>query len=154
MANVVSAGEIAVHAIERGRLRRAQMCAAILKLIEGERRDPAIAIDGRLERGDAVGRRNRGAEMLQPVFDPLHRPSGRARRGGDEHDVGKDRLLDAEAAARIRRRAQPQAIAGDLQRPGHHRMQAERALEIGEDVVGVLGGVVFGDDAIGLDRRA
>ena len=42
VADVVGAGQIAVHAIERGRLRRAQMRAAILELIEVERSDAAV----------------------------------------------------------------------------------------------------------------
>ena len=45
MPDVVGAGQIAVHAIERGRLRRAQMRAAILDLIPVERRDAAVGRD-------------------------------------------------------------------------------------------------------------
>ena len=92
--------------------------------------------------------------MFKPILDPFHRPACDARRDCHQHDVGKDRLLDAEAAAGIRRRAQAQAIARHLQRTRHHRMQAERSLEIGEYVVGIFAGIVFGDDAVGFDRRA
>ena len=47
-------------------------------------------------------------------FDP--------RRYGDQHDIGKYRLLDAEAAAGVPRRPQPKSVARDLQRPRHDRM--------------------------------
>ena len=92
--------------------------------------------------------------MFEPVLDPFHRPPGSARRGGDQHDIGKHALLDAEAAAGIRRRSQPQPIAGHLQRPRHHRMDAERPLEIREHIIAVLARIVFGDHAVGFDRRA
>ena len=54
----------------------------------------------------------------------------------------------------MRRCAKAQPVAGDLKCPRHHWVQAERPLEIGQNVVGVLGGVIFGNHAIGLDRRA
>ena len=92
--------------------------------------------------------------MFEPVLDPFDRTPGGARRRGDQNDVGKDALLDAKAAAGIRRRAQPQPIARHLQRPRQHRMDAERPLEIGEHIVGVFAGVIVGDHAIGFDRRA
>ena len=154
VADVVGAGQIAMHAVERGRLRRAQMRAAILKLVEGERGDAAVGIDGGLERRHAIGGRHRGAQMLQPILDPFHRPVGDTRGDRDQDDVRKDRLLDAKAAAGIRRRPQPQPVARDLERPRHDRMQAERPLEIGEHVIGALARVVFGNDAVGLDRGA
>jgi len=152
VADVVGAGQIAMHAVERGRLRRAQMRPAILELIEGERGDAAVGINGGLERRHAIGGRHRGAQMLQAILDPFHRPVGDTRGDRDQDDVRKDRLLDAKAAARIRRRPQPQPVARDLERPRHDRMQAERPLEIGEHVIGALARVVFGNDAVGLDR--
>src|SRR3712207_8524685 len=36
----------------------------------------------------------------------------------------------------------------------NHGVNAEGALEIGEDVVGVFERIVFGNDAVGLHRRA
>jgi hypothetical protein len=56
VADVVGAGQIAMHSIERGGLRRAQMRAAILELIEVERHNAPVAIDRGFQRGDAVGR--------------------------------------------------------------------------------------------------
>ncbi len=44
MPDVVGAGEIAVHAIERGRLRRPNMRTHILDLIPGERPGTAVAL--------------------------------------------------------------------------------------------------------------
>ena len=154
MPDVVGAGQIAVHAIQRRGLRRTQMRAAILDLIPVEREDTAVVGDRGAQRRGPVGGGNRGGQMLEPVLDPFDRAPGRARCRGDQHDVGEDALLDAETAAGIRRRAQPQAIAGHFQRPRQHRMDAERALEIGEDIVSVFAGVVVGDHAIGFDRRA
>ena len=43
MSNVVGAGQVAVHAVERRRLGRAQMGAAILHLVPVERQNPAVA---------------------------------------------------------------------------------------------------------------
>ena len=91
--------------------------------------------------------------MLKPVLDPFHRPAGGARRDPHQHDIGKQALLHAEAAAGIRRRTQPETVARHLQRARHHRVQAERPHEIREHVIGVLGRVVFGDQPVGLDRR-
>ena len=47
---------------------------------------------------DAVRGSDRGREMLEPVLDPLDRPANDPRRRGDQHDVGGDPLLDAEAS--------------------------------------------------------
>ena len=91
--------------------------------------------------------------MLQPILDPFHRASRLAR--GEEHrdDVGENGLLGAEAPTGILRAAQPQPRAGNPQRPRHHRMQRERALEVGQHVVAVVP-EVFGHDDEPLDRRA
>ena len=91
--------------------------------------------------------------MLQTIFDPLDRAPDCPRCRGKKHDVGKHALLDAETAAGIRRRAQPDAIAGHFQRPRDDSVNAERALEIREDIESVFGSVVVGNDAIGFDRR-
>ena len=152
--DVIGAGQIAVHAVKRGGLRRAQMRAAIFHLIPVECRDPAVGCNRGRERGRTVGRRYRSREVLETILDPLDRTPDRARCGSQQHDVGKYALLDAEAAAGIRRGAQPHAVAGHFQRPRDHRVNAERALEIGEDVEGVFGRIVAGDDAVGFDRRA
>ncbi len=92
--------------------------------------------------------------MFEPVLDPFHRTAGKLRGNADQHDIGKHRLLVAEAAAGIGRRTKAEAAARHFQRARHHRMQAERAHEIREHVIGVLARIVFGDDAAGLHRRA
>ena len=92
--------------------------------------------------------------MLQPVFDPLHRTPDEARGGGQHHSIGRNALLDAEAAAGVRGRPQAQTVARHLEGARHHGMYAERTLEVGENVEGILVGIVFGHDAVGFDRRA
>ena len=42
--DVVGAGQVAVHAIERRRLRRTQMRTAILDLVPGQRGDAAVGM--------------------------------------------------------------------------------------------------------------
>ena len=80
MADVVGAGEVAVHAIERRRLRRADMRADVLDLIPGQRAHAAVGIDRGLQRRHAIGRGYRSGEMLEPVLDPFHRAAGRHAR--------------------------------------------------------------------------
>ncbi len=151
MADVIGAGEIAVHAIERCRLRRADMRADILDLVVRQARGRGHRHRRRLRSVvDAIGRGHRCGEMLQPVLDPLDRAAAEARGNTHQHDVRKYALLDAEAAAGIGRRAQAEAIARHFQRTRHHAVQTERPHEIGEHVVGVFGRIVFGDDAVGL----
>lgn len=154
VAYVVGAGQVAVHAIERRGLRRAQVSAAILDLVPVECEDLSVGSDRRRQGRRAVGRRHRRGEMFEPVLDPFDRTLRDARGSSDQHDVWKHALLDAKAAAGIRRRAQPQAIALYFQRAGDHGVDAERTLKIGQHLIGILAGIVRGDDAIGLDRRA
>src|SRR5258708_38526526 len=91
--------------------------------------------------------------MLKPVFDPLHGAAGNARRRRDQNDVREYALLDPEAAAGIRRRPQPQPIAGHLQRPRDYGMDAERSLEVRQYVESVFARAVVRHDSIGFDRR-
>jgi hypothetical protein len=49
-------------------------------------------------------------------------------------DVGEHGVLDAETAAGMRRRPQPQPIAWDTQSHRHDRVHGKRALEIGDDL--------------------
>ena len=99
MGDVVGAIQIAMHPIERGRLWRTQIGATVLELIIVEREEPSVSSEGAPDGGDAVGRRRRGAQVLEPVFQPSH---GTARLLGghaQRHDQRKHRLLDAIAAA-------------------------------------------------------
>ena len=130
MADVVGAGQIAVHAIEGCRFGRPQMRAAVFDLIPVKREDAAVFGNRRSQRSRAIGCGNRSGQMLEPVLDPFHRAAGRTRGRRDQNDVGEYALLDAKAAAGIRRRAQAQAIARNLQSARQHRMNAERALKL------------------------
>ncbi len=91
--------------------------------------------------------------MLEPVLDPFDRAPGDTRSRAHQHDVGKDRELRAEAAAAVGRRPQAQPRPRHAQRARHHRMDAERALEIRGRVVAVVRGVVLGRDDEAFDRR-
>ena len=141
-----------MHAVERAGHRRAQESAVVLELIEPQREDAALLADGGFDLGDAVGTGAGGEEMLEPVLDPFDRPAGDARGQRGQHDVGKDRELDAEAAAAVGRDAQPQLRPGDAQGARHHRVGAERALKIRQHVVALLGGPVFGHDDVAFHR--
>ena len=153
IGDVVGAGHRAVHAIKRPRHRRAQERAIVFELIELEPENAALFGDRGLDRGDAVRAGARRDQMLDPVLDPFHRPAGDLRRQPQQHDIGKHRKLDAETAAGIRRYAQPQFRPRHPQRPRHHRMHRERALEIRQHVVAALGRIVLGDDDKALHRR-
>ena len=150
----IGARHVSVHAVERGGLGRAEVGAAILELVPVQRRHPALAVEGGREGGDAVGGRDRGGEVFEPVLHPLHWPAGDPGRRRDQHRIGGDALLDAEAATAVGRGAQAQAVARHLEGARHDGVDAERPLEVGEDVVAVLVGVVFGDDAVTFHRRA
>ena len=142
-----------MHAIERARHRRAQERAIVLKLIEPEREDAAILGDRGLGGGDAVGTGACRDQMLDAVLGPFHRPAGDLRRERHQHDIGKYRKLDAEAAAGIRRNPQPQFRPRYAQRPRHHRMDRERTLEIRQHVVAALRRIMLRDHDVTFDRR-
>ena len=121
IGNIISAGDRAVHAIERPRHRRAQESAVILELIELERENPAVLGDGRLDLGDAVRPGTRRDKVLDPVLDPFHRPARDACGERHEHHVGKYGEFDAETAAAVGRNAHAKLRAGHAQRARHHR---------------------------------
>ena len=108
MGDAVGAGEVAVAAVERRGLRCLQVGAAVLQLIEAERRDAAVGLHRRLDLRHPVGRGVGRQQVLQPVLDPLDRARGLPRRERHGDDEREDRLLDPEAAARIRHGAQPE----------------------------------------------
>ena len=153
IGNVVGSGQRAVHAVERAGHGRAQERAVIFELIEPQRQDAAVLGDRGFDLGDAVGARACSQQMLEPVLHPFDRPAGDARRDRRQHDIGKDRQLDAEASAAVRRDAQAQLRSGHAQRPRHHRMGAERTLKVGQHVVAAVARPVFGDDDVAFHRR-
>ena len=154
IADAVGAGQVAVHAIEGGRLRRAQIAAAVVDLVVAQGGDAAVRVHRRLHVRHPVGGAGRGLQMLQPVLHPFHRGAGLARRQAHQHHIAEHALLDAEAAAGVRRRAQPQPVAGHVQRPRHHRMQRVGALEVGKDVVDAGGRLVLAHHHVALDGGA
>ena len=79
MPHPVGTGHVSMHAVERCRLRRAQIGAAILQLIPSERGDHAVLVDRGRQRRHAVGSRSRRDKMLKAALDPFDRPAGFAR---------------------------------------------------------------------------
>ena len=154
MGDVVGPGQGAVHAVERRRLGRAQVGADLVELVVAQGEDAAVLVHRRLDRRPAGGRRGGGEEVLEAVLDPLDRRTGLARGQAHQHRIGEHRLLDAEAAARVAGHAVAQLVAGHLERERHHRVQRERAHEVGHDVVAAVIGPMLGDDDTALDRRA
>jgi hypothetical protein len=92
--------------------------------------------------------------VLNPILDPLDRPPGLPRGNRQQDDIREDRLFDAKAAARIRRRLEPQPARRHTEGQRHDRVECEGTLEVGGDLVGVLPGEMLGDDDETLDRRA
>ena len=115
--------------------------------------NPAILGDGRFDFGDAVRSGTRGDQMLDPVLDPFHRPPRDARGNRHEHHVGKHRELDAETAAAVGRNARAKLRTGHAQRARHHRMRAERSLEIRQHVIAAVGRIELRDDDVAFHRR-
>ena len=72
----------------------------------------------------------------------------------DQDDVDVDGRLDPEAAARVRRRDQPQLRARQAERGGRDRVEGEGALEVRPGGERARGLVPVGDDAVALDRGA
>ena len=99
MGDPIGPGEVTVVAVERRGFGRLQIGAAILQLVEAERRGPAVRVHRRLDPSHPVGRGVCRQQMLQPVLDPLDRARGLPRRERHRDDERENRLLDAEAAA-------------------------------------------------------
>ena len=68
-----------------------------------ERQELARSIERQRRLGLHVARRMVGEEHLAAGGDPFHRPADLARRPGDQHVLGIDEVLGAEAAADIGR---------------------------------------------------
>ena len=151
--DVVGPGHRAVHPVERRRLRRLDVGAAVLELPVAERRHPPVGHDGGLQPGFAVGGGAGGGQVFQPVLDPFHRPAGKPGDRGHQHDIGREPLLDAEAAAGVGRGAQAQPVGRHAQGRRHHRMQRERPLEGRRHLIGAGVGVPGGDQPETLDGR-
>ena len=143
-----------MHPVKRRRFRRAHIAADVFELIVGKRGDASIAFDSGFERREPRRRGGRRTQMFEPVFDPLHRCTGLARREAHQHDIREHRLLHAEAAARIARRLVTQTVRGHVERHRHHRVQRERPHEIRRDVVAFVARQILRDHHAAFDRRA
>ena len=96
MTDVIGPRHVAVHAIQRCRLRRAQIGPAILDLVPVERGYPPVGLDRGAKRRDPVGRRHRCHKVLKPILDPLDRTADDPRSRRDQDRVGRDALLHPE----------------------------------------------------------
>jgi hypothetical protein len=74
------------------------MCAAVFNLIPIQSKNPTVSRNGRRNGGCTIGGRDRSSEMFEPILDPLHRTASGPGRRGNQHNVRKHTLLDAEAA--------------------------------------------------------
>ena len=142
-----------MHPVERGGLGGPHVGADVLERVVAKRHELPVACETGLDLGDPSGRRAAGSEVLHAVLRPAHGDAERARREADEHDVRKDRRLDAERAARVGRREQPQPVAAESEGGGRDAVQRERPLEVrpGGQPPGRL--VPVADDAIALDGK-
>ena len=68
-----------MHTVERGRLRRAQVSAAILDLLEFERLDDPVSRNCGSDITDPPGGGIGGEQVLKPVLYPFHRAAGFSR---------------------------------------------------------------------------
>ena len=151
VGDVIGTCEATVHTVKSGRFGRAQIGANLVDLIPVQGQDAAVR--AHIGRDTGQSRRGRGCstQVFQPVLNPFHRRAGLAGGQAHQHDIRKDRLLDAEAASGITRHAVAQLVARHLERQRHHRMQRKRAHEVGERVVAFVFAHVFGDHHSALD---
>lgn len=83
----------------------------------------------------------------------FHRRARLTRCEAHQHDIGKHRLLHAEAAARIARRLVTQTIRRHIERHRHHGVQRKRTHEIRGDVVAFVARQILRDHHAAFDRR-
>jgi hypothetical protein len=101
-----------------------------------------------------IRRRARGEKVLEPILDPLDRPTGFPRGNGYQDDIRENRLFDTKAAARVQWGLEPQPARRHAEGQRHDRVERQGPLKVGGDLVGMLPGEVFGDDDEALDWRA
>ena len=152
VADPVGTVRRAVHPVDGRRLGRADIGTDIDDIEEFETDQRAVISKCRLDGILPVGRRRRAHQMLQPVLDPFERHAEEPARGGEQHHIGVHPLLDAEAAAALRRGDQAQPVARHPERTAHQGVQDERPLEIGPDRVAVGRRLELRDRAVGLHR--
>ena len=101
--------------------------------------------------GDLVAAVVAGGHVLRAGLDPLDRPARLAGGPGAEHLLAGDLQLGAEAAADLRG-DDPHLLLGDPE--DHPHEQADEVRDLRGGVHGDRAGLVVGEDAAGLDRRA
>ena len=149
----VCAARSRVHAIDRRRLGRADVGAKIHHVAVPQAKQFAVFRECRFDLSRAIGGARGRHQVLEAVLGPLYRYTHQARHRCDQHHVGIHRLLDAEAAARIRRRHDAQPVARHIQRTRHQGLQHERALEIRPDRIAIGMRLELRDHPVSLHRR-
>ena len=128
--DVVGAGQAAVHAIERGRLGRADVRADLVDQVEPQAEQAAVGVERRLDLARALGRHRGRQQVLAAVLRPAHGHAEAARGDRHQHDGVQHGGLGAERAAALGRREQPQLRARDAERGGRDAVQREGPLEV------------------------
>ncbi len=77
-----------------------------------------------------------------------------ARGKADEDDVGEDRRLDAERAARVGGRQESKPVASEAESGSSDAVECERALEVGPRREPTVGRVPVRDDCVALHGSA
>ena len=140
-----------MHAIERGRLGRADVGADVVDQVEPQAEQAAVGGERRLDLGRALGGHRAGEQVLVAILRPAHGHAEAARGDRHQHDRVQDGGLGAERAAALGRRDQAQLGARDAERRSRDAVQRERPLEVGPG--GHATGLPVRDHAVALDRR-
>ena len=101
MTDIVGTGQVAMHAVERRRLGRAQMGAAILHLVPLERENPAVGRNRGRERRRAIGAETEPVRCSRRSSIHLTGRPTKRDAAPMQDDIGEDALFDAEAAAGV-----------------------------------------------------
>ena len=142
-----------MHPVNRRRFGRPYVGTEVDHVAKAQAGQLALRCERRLDLAHAVGRARRRHEVLEPVLGPFHGHAQEAGDGGHQHHVGIHRLLEPEAAARVRWRDNAHAVAGHVERRSHQRLEHERSLEVGPDGVAVRTRFEVRDDSVGLHGR-
>src|SRR5262249_10181666 len=96
VGHLVTAVRSGVHAIEGGRLGRANVSAHVRGVLESQSCELAVLRERGRNRSQAIARGGRRRKMLGAIFDPLDGHARLAADGREKNDVRENRLLDAE----------------------------------------------------------
>ncbi len=143
-----------MHPVERRRLGRPDIRPYVLDCVVAEPEQLPIGGEGGLDAGDACRCGRAAGEVLETILRPPDGHAQLSRRKPHQDDVDVYGGLDAEAAARVGRRDQPELRSAKPERGRGNRMQRKRALEVRPCRQRAGGCVPVADDAEGLDRAA